>query len=72
MASLLPDRKELAQRHVDTGRRIIARQRQLIAELKAHNHSTKQYESLLSAFETSQAIFESDLAEITAGKKRAT
>ena len=62
------DRHALAKRHVETGRRIIERQRQIVAETKARKVDSTQAEELLAQFERTQAIFEDDLALII-GKK---
>jgi hypothetical protein len=58
------DRRAEAARHVTSGNRIIERQRALIARRKALGENTEQSESLLTAFERSQAIFEADLRRI--------
>jgi hypothetical protein len=58
------NRAALAQDHVIRGRRIVARQRQLIAEVRARGGDCTQAEDLLSQFERSLAIFEDDLASI--------
>jgi len=49
----LTDRTALAQDHVIRGRRIITRQRQLIAEIRAHGGDCRTAEELLAAFERS-------------------
>jgi hypothetical protein len=64
MADLLADRTACAQEHVTKGRGIVARQRQLIAELRARGGDSENAEDLLAAFERSLAIFEDDLAAI--------
>jgi hypothetical protein len=51
-----------ANRHVVDGRRVVERQRALIARQKARGHDTQQSEGLLAQFERSQEMFESDLA----------
>jgi hypothetical protein len=53
---------EQAARHVKEGKRIVARQRTLIAKLKEGGHDTEASESLLTQFERTLAIFEADLA----------
>jgi hypothetical protein len=58
-----------ANRHVLNGRRVIARQRELIGRQKALAHDTRQSEMLLALFERSQVIFEGDLSRI--GQERA-
>lgn len=62
------DRYDLARKHVLSGRSVIERQRALIDRTKALGLSTSSHEELLTRFETSQAIFEEDLARI-AGEK---
>jgi hypothetical protein len=64
MADLTADRAALAQDHVTRGRRIVARQRQLIVEIRARGGDCATAEDLLSAFERSLVIFEDDLAVI--------
>jgi hypothetical protein len=54
-----------AQRHVDSGRRIIERQRALIARL-----GSPAAIDLLVVFERTQQIFESDLADALDGRYR--
>jgi uncharacterized protein YmfQ (DUF2313 family) len=58
----LTGRIALAQDHVNTGRRIVARQRQLIAKIRALGGNAGMAEDLLAAFERSLVIFEADLA----------
>jgi hypothetical protein len=70
MADLLTDRTARAEQHVTTGRRIVARQRELIGEIRARGADCADAEDLLSVFERSLAIFEDDLAAIV--KKRVT
>jgi hypothetical protein len=59
------DRISLAERHVKRGREIVARQRELIAQLRAHRCDTAFAEDLLQCFERSLAIFEDDLARLS-------
>jgi hypothetical protein len=54
----------MALRHVESGRRIVDRQRALVARRKALGVNTDVSESLLEAFKRSQAIFEDDLADL--------
>ncbi len=51
---------EKARRHVVEGRKIVARQRQLIADLKRKGLPTADAESVLRTFENNLAIFERD------------
>ena len=56
----LQDRIDQATRHVETGRRIIIRQREIVAAGRTGTAA----EELLERFERTQAIFELDLAEL--------
>jgi hypothetical protein len=67
---MLSDRKALASEHVTKGQHIVARQRKLIAEIRARGGECGEAEDLLSAFERSLAIFEDDLAAILHGQRR--
>lgn len=51
-------------RHVKEGKRIVARQRELIAREKRAGRDTADSEILLSQFERTLAIFESDLMAV--------
>ena len=51
-------------RQVEMGRRIIARQRDLIDHRKSSGLCTVSSEGVLATFETSQAVFEKELAEL--------
>jgi hypothetical protein len=62
---MVSDGKALAQQHVTKARSIVARQRELIAEIRARGGDCEKMEDLLSLFERSLAIFEKDLAAIT-------
>jgi len=55
----------LAQEHIIKGRRIIARQRRLIEEIRARKGDTISAEELLAQFERSLAVFEEDLVAIS-------
>jgi hypothetical protein len=57
------ERRALALKHLESGRRIIERQRQLIARRKAIGANTNESERLLESFEHSQMIFDQDLAD---------
>ena len=54
----------MAERHVEEGRRTVARQRQLVARQKALGQDTAVSESLLSEFQRSLVVFEEDLQSI--------
>jgi len=58
------ERRALALRHVENGRRIVDRQRTLIGRCKVLGINTELAESLFLAFERSQIIFEHDLADL--------
>jgi len=59
--------ERLSEQRVIQARRMIMRQRQLIADVKACNGYHDREAELLAAFEKSLAIFEDDLATIRAG-----
>lgn len=52
------------QRNVDVARRMVDRQRWLIAKLEADGHDTQTAQHLQLAFERSQAMFEHELAAL--------
>jgi hypothetical protein len=58
----MPDEPEsdlaMASRHVAEARRIVGRQRERIAKLKAAGHSTLDHEQTLQVFESTLRIFE--------------
>jgi hypothetical protein len=54
----------LAARHVAEGRKVVARQRALIAKQKEAGRDTLHSENLLAQFEHTLAIFEDHLREI--------
>jgi len=51
----------LAAQHVDSGRRIVLRQHQIIARKRKLGLATDSAKSLLTTFEASQAMFEEHL-----------
>jgi hypothetical protein len=53
---MVSDGKALAQQHVTKARSIVARQRELIAEIRARGGDCEKMEDLLSLFERSLAI----------------
>ena len=57
-------RRAIAERQVENGRRMIDRQRELIAGNKARGFDTVAAERLLASFERSQAIFDEELATL--------
>jgi hypothetical protein len=56
----LDDRIAVATRHVTEGRRIVEKQKQLVAQRRAGPHGVE----LLATFEKSQEIFEFDLERL--------
>jgi len=60
---------EQATRHVTEGRRVIARQKLLIARLQAAGCRTAVADGLLVQFEQTQRIFEDDLARLEKARK---
>ena len=60
----LAERRAIAEGHVRDGRRIVARQKEIIALQQQQHRSTDLSEELLAQFERSQAIFESDLQRL--------
>ena len=56
----------IARDHVVKGRAIVARQRNLIAEIRAHRRDPALAEDLLVRFEASLRIFEQDLERLEA------
>jgi hypothetical protein len=64
-ATITSARQQLAQNHVDKARLIVARQRQILAQLKrCKGQVPAQAHELLTLFEQSLSIFEADLAWI--------
>jgi hypothetical protein len=65
----VPDSKsiELAQarQHVESGRRIVAAQESLVAEIAARGGNVAFAQSLLDSFRRTQAIFEDDLRRLS-------
>src|SRR5262245_52509344 len=55
-------RRALAEQHVEQGRRIVERQRHIVANKKAANVDATFAEQLLTQFESSLKMFEDDLA----------
>ena len=58
------DHIALAREHVVKGRAIVARQRDLIAQIRAQSRDPHQAEDLLKRFEASLRIFEEDLGRL--------
>ena len=60
-------RREMALRHVISGRRIVAAQRGRVAQLRATGKDATEAEALRAQYERSLAIFEDDLARLERG-----
>jgi hypothetical protein len=58
--ALQDDRIAVAMRHVENGRRILVRQREIVAE----GRMGRAGQELLELFERTQQIFEIDLADL--------
>jgi len=61
----------MTERHVNQGRRIVEGQRRLVASLPPSSKIREDAETLLSAFERSQGVFDADLADIIKAQDRA-
>src|SRR4051794_8955013 len=61
---------QMALRHVREGEEHIARQRVLIAELKAGGHPTADAEALLTTFESSQHEHVDHLKKLLSGERK--
>jgi len=62
------ERRARTLRHIESGRRVIDRQRAIVAHKKALGLNSDVFENLLGAFERTQAIFEQDLADLNRRK----
>jgi len=51
-----------ARRHVELGRLMIERQKEMVERHRTEGRDTKPAENLLAAFERTQQVFERDLA----------
>lgn len=59
---IVPESKlAMAARHVAAGRKVVVRQRALVAKQKKTGRDTLDSETLLGQFERTLAIFENDL-----------
>jgi len=58
------EKRALAERHVELGRRIVERQEKLIVTKRAAHLDTSSAEQLLTVFLITQKIFEDDLARL--------
>lgn len=54
--SMLQNHLALADEHVATGKKLVAKQRALLKELKRDGHDTEMAETLLAQFEETQAL----------------
>jgi hypothetical protein len=61
---------EMAFRHVVQGRRIVARQRQLVEWLALNGRETTKAEQILDSFVRTLAIFEDDLTRLSAQESK--
>jgi hypothetical protein len=61
---------EMAFRHVVQGRRIVARQRQLVEWLALNGRDTTSAEQILDSFVRTLAIFEDDLTRLSAQESK--
>ena len=57
-------RIEQARRHVEVGRLLIERQKQIVERHRLEGRDTKPAQDLLTAFEHTQEVFESDLTRL--------
>jgi hypothetical protein len=57
---MLRDNLAMDDRHIASGNRVVTRQRQLIDELKADGHDTREALALLARFEDMLALHLSD------------
>jgi hypothetical protein len=60
----ISQRLEMARRHVEEGRSIVARQRAIISEMKRKGHEVSTAEDPLDQFVSALDIFEGDYAAI--------
>jgi len=70
MSSSLAARIAAARHHVETGRAVIDRQRNVIAKKLGWDLDASAAQQLLVQFETSQAIFEEDLERLVRNRNR--
>jgi hypothetical protein len=60
--------RDQVRRNIDAVRRLVERQRRLLAEMKAKGEHTETAEHLLTIFERAQASFEADLSALVKEK----
>jgi hypothetical protein len=68
--SSMESKVEMAFRHVVQGRRIVARQRQLVEWLALNGRDTTSAEQILDSFVRTLAIFEDDLTRLSAQESK--
>jgi hypothetical protein len=61
---------EMVFRHVAQGRRVVARQRQLVERLALNGCDTTDAEQILDLFVRTLAIFEDDLTRLSAQESK--
>ena len=57
-------RIEQARRHVEVGRLLIGRQKEIVERHRLEGRDTKPAQDLLTAFERTQEVFEQDLTRL--------
>lgn len=60
----LHERRAFAQRHIEFGRLLIIRQREMVERHKAEGRDPVPAQNLLSVLERTQRVLEHDLAEL--------
>jgi hypothetical protein len=60
----LEERRAFAQRHVDFGRLLIIRQREMVERHKAEGRDPIPAQNLVAVLERTQQVLERDLAEL--------
>jgi len=60
---------ERARRHVEVGRLLIERQKEMIERHRVEGRDVKPAQDLLAAFERTQQVFERDLARLEQMKR---
>jgi hypothetical protein len=60
----LEERRAFAQRHVEFGRLLIIRQREMVERHKAEGRDPTAAQNLLAVLERTQKVLEHDLAEL--------
>lgn len=60
----LEERRAFAQRHVEFGRLVIIRQREMVERHKTESRDPTPAQNLLAVFERTQQVLERDLAQL--------